>query len=87
MISAWTKHISDAAEKEKFKQTVLSSKTTLQRLQAMINEMKEEVDNLELNNKIYDVPNWDYRQAHLNGFKDAIKKINRILTLDQQDNK
>jgi len=83
MITAWTKHISDEAEKEKFKQQILGSKTVLNRLQAIVNEMKEDVDNLELNNKIYDVPNWDYRQAHLNGFKDALKKINLIINLDQ----
>jgi hypothetical protein len=85
MISAWTKHISDQAEKERFQNSVLGSKTVLNRLSALINEMKEDVDGAELNIKIYDSPNWDHKQAHLNGFKEALKKVQKIITLDQKE--
>jgi hypothetical protein len=85
MISAWTKHITDPSEKERFQNTILGSKSVLQRLQVLMNEMKEDVDTQELSIKIYDNPNWDHKQAHLNGFKEAIKKINRIINLDQKE--
>lgn len=84
MISAWTKHLSDE-EKERFKNEVLGSKRVLNRLQALLNEMKEDVDQLELNTKIYDIPNWDYRQADTNGYKRCLKQISRIINLDQEN--
>ena len=83
MISAWTKHISDEQEKERFRNQILNSKQVLNRLQALLNEMKEDVDSTELNTKIYDIPNWDYRQADTNGYKRCLKQISKIITLDQ----
>jgi len=85
MISAWTKHISDQAEKERFQNSILGSKTVLNRLSALLNEMKEDVDGAELSIKVYDSPNWDHKQAHLNGFKEALKKVQKIITLDQKE--
>lgn len=85
MISAWTKHIKDEAEKERFRNSVLGSKVVLDRLQDIFNEIKTEQDQIERSPKMYDLPNWDYRQAHLNGFKDCLLKVQHIITLDQQD--
>jgi len=85
MISAWTKHIKDEVDKERFRNSVLGSKLVLQRLQELLNEIKEDVDNTELNVKIYDSPNWDHKQAHLNGFKEALKKVSKIINLDQKE--
>jgi len=85
MISAWTKHISDEQEKQQFKNSVLGSKTVLSRLQALLNEMKEDADGIELNTKIYDIPNWDYRQADMNGYKRCLKQISKIINLDHED--
>lgn len=86
MISAWTKHLKTDEEKERFRNAVLGSKIVLERLQSLINEMKEDVENTEMNTKIYDIPNWDYRQADTNGFKRCLKLINKLITLDQEDN-
>ena len=83
MITAWTKHISDDKQKEQFKREILGSKTVLRRLQALLDEMKEDADSLELNTKIYDIPNWDYRQADMNGYKRCLKQISKIINLDQ----
>lgn len=85
MISAWTKHITDPSEKERFQNSILGSKSVLQRLQALMNEMKEDVDTQELSIRIYDSPNWDHKQAHLNGFKEALKKVTKIINLDQKE--
>lgn len=85
MISAWTKHIPSDEEKTRFKNAVLGSKIVLTRLQELINEMEEDVNNAELSIKIYDSPNWDHKQAHLNGFKEALKKINKIINLDPKE--
>lgn len=45
--------------------------------------MALEQDSIERNTDTYNIPNWDYRQAHLNGFKDCLNKINKIISIDQ----
>jgi len=87
MISAWTKHLKSEEEKTKFKNSVLGSRVVLERLQELINEIEDEQTQIERSPKLYDMPNWDYRQAHLNGFKDCLLKIKKIITIDQKDNK
>lgn len=82
MISAWTKHLKEE-DKDRFRNSVLGSKVVLDRLQDILNEMKEDADSIELNTKIYDIPNWDYRQADTNGFKRALKLVSKIINLDQ----
>lgn len=84
MISAWTKHISDQSEKEQFQKQVLGSKVVLNRLQALLNELKEDADGLELNPKIYDIPNWEHRQADMNGYKRCLKQVSKLINLDQE---
>jgi hypothetical protein len=83
MISAWTKHLKDEAEKERFKNSLLGSKTVLNRLKDLIKEMAEDQDQIERDKRIYESPNWAYKQAHLNGFRDCLEKVNKIITLDQ----
>lgn len=87
MISAWHKHLADPEEKERFKNSVLGSKIVLERLQALINEMREDAENHELNTKVYDIPNWDYRQADTNGYKRCLNQISKLITLDQKEAK
>ena len=87
MISAWTDHLKDPEEKERFKKHVLSSKAVLDRLQEIMNTIEADYDAAELNTKIYDLPNWDYRQADMNGGRRMKRTISRIITLDQQDTK
>ena len=85
MISAWTKNITDEDAKARFKREVLRSKTVLIRLGQLLDEMKVDVESTEMNTKIYDIPNWDYRQADTNGFKRALKLVNKIISLDQEE--
>jgi len=87
MISAWTKHLKTEEEKERFKSSVLGSKTVLLRLQELINEMKEDTERLELDTRIYDLPNWDYRNADTNGYKRCLRQISKLINLDQEGNK
>ena len=87
MISAWTKHLKSEEEKTRFKNSVLGSKVVLERLSDILKEIEADQDNIERNPLMYDKPNWDYRQAHLNGYRQCLKTINFILNLDQQDTK
>ncbi len=87
MISAWTDHLKDPEEKERFKKHILSSKAVLDRLQEILDKVDADYKATELNDKIYDLPNWDYRQADMNGGRRVLKTISRIINLDQQDTK
>jgi hypothetical protein len=83
LISAWTKHLETQEEKDRFKNQVLGSKVVLKRLQDILKEVEGDLDSVELDKRIYDAPNWDYRQADMNGFRRALKTFNKIITIDQ----
>lgn len=82
MISAWTKNLKTEEEKERFKNQLLGSKAVLNRQQELLKEMEDDLDRVELNTNIYDKPNWDYRQADINGFRRALKAVNKLITID-----
>jgi len=86
MYSVWTKHLKDPQDIERFKQTVQHSKVALDRLNEIMLEMEEMLDTSEQNAKIYEIPNWDYRQADNIGYRRALKHIRRLISLDQKDN-
>lgn len=85
MISAWTKHLKNDTDKEQFKNQVQGSKLVLERLQDILKEVETEQDNIERSPKMYEIPNWDYRQAHLNGYKQCLSTIQRIINLDHKE--
>jgi hypothetical protein len=83
MISAWTKHLKTEDEKTRFRNSVYGSKLVLERLQELLKEVEEDLNKTELSAEIYDIPNWDYRQADMNGFRRCLNIVNKIITLDQ----
>lgn len=85
MITAWTDNLKTAEEKERFKNSVLSSRVVLDRLNEILSKMKDDTEMKERSTETYSVPNWDYRQAHVNGFMDCLKKVQKIITLNDQE--
>lgn len=83
MITAWTKHLKDPQEIERFKNSFLGSKMVLERLKALLEEEEAGLDRFELDPKSYDTSNWAYKQAHTNGFRASLKMINKLINLDQ----
>jgi hypothetical protein len=83
MKTAWTKHLKTEEEKDKFRSHVLGSKTILERINDLADEELSGLENAELNVKIYDLPNWDYRQAHANGFRACMRWLKTLTNLDQ----
>lgn len=83
MISAWTDHLKTDEEKKQFKNQVLGSKAVLKRLHDLINKEEDNLERLELNSKIYDLPNWEYRQADINGCRRFARTVKTLLTIDQ----
>lgn len=84
MIAQWTSNLSSQAEADAFKNEVLGSRRVLKRLQELLKIEEDGLDQAELNTKIYDIPNWDYRQADMNGCRRMLRTINKIINLDQE---
>lgn len=85
MYTKWTQHLSDPKEKADFEKEVLSCKFVFERLKEMLNEQKNEFERSEASTKVYDLPNWDYRQAHANGYKQCLNNLLKLVDLDQQN--
>ena len=82
---AWTKHLKNPEEQQRFESHILSAKPVLDRLYDLLKEAQQDIDERELSFKIFDQPNWDYRQAYINGFKSCLKTIFKIINLDQKE--
>lgn len=79
MLEAWTRHLKTEEEKERFKNIYSGSKQVLERLSDLLDQIDNDDDDLETNPKVYDIPNWPYRQADLNGHRRAIKQIKKLI--------
>jgi len=85
MLSAWTHHLKDPDEKVRYEKSLIHSRWILEDLTKLLNQMKEDLEKSERSPKSYDLPNWDYRQAHCNGFMQCLYKIQNLLSLDHKD--
>jgi hypothetical protein len=80
----WTKHISDQDEKISFEKYIKSCKPLLDHLVKLLQEKYNSLESSELDPKMFDQPNWDYRQAFLNGKKSELSNLIKLINLDQQ---
>lgn len=87
MYSVWTKHLKTDEEKENFKNSIYGSRFVLNRAIEIFQEEEASLNQAMLSNKIYDQPNWDYRQAHTNGFLAGLQFAKKLLTVDQTESK
>jgi len=85
MITAWTKHLKTEEDKEKFTKSLKAARHVLDRLQQLLDEERAGLESAEISPKIYETPNWDYKQAHTNGFKAALRMVSKLITLDQKE--
>lgn len=84
MFYQWTSHLEKPEDKERFEQTIQSSKPTLDRLKTILLEQEEMIEREELNIHLYDNPNWAARQAFRNGQRKAVRELFKLVDLDQQ---
>jgi len=86
MITAWTKHLSTEEEKKRYTESLLRVRWVLEDIKLLINTSQEAVEASEISPKSYDNANWPYRQAHSNGYKQALRDFSKLLTLDKENN-
>ena len=84
MITLWTSHLTDPEEQQRFKQTVLGSKSVLNRLKEILEARIKAIDSIETNPIIYDSASWAAKQAHYNGSKAELRAVIKAITLDQE---
>jgi len=86
MFTRWTKHLTTEEDKEKYRQQVLSCKPVLDHIKEMIEEDLAALARSEEDQRIYDLPNWEYRQAHKHGIRQYANVIKNLINLDQKEN-
>lgn len=84
-MSVWTKHLKDPEEIEKFQQGLLHARWIFERQREILDQMEASIETQEANTKVYDLPNWDYRQADANGSKRMIRKMKQLINLDNKE--
>lgn len=85
MIGAWTTHLKSEEDIKKFKRSLHSALTALDRLDQILSEIDGGLVNQELSLKLYDTPNWDNKQAHINGQRSVIRTIKTLINLDPKE--
>lgn len=84
MYSVWTKHLKEQSDKDDFILSVTGSKRVLDRVKEILSEEENNLDRSELDQRTFDLPNWDYRQAYKNGFRAALRFCDKLIDLDHQ---
>ena len=85
MITAWTKNCTSEEDKQKLEASILGSKIALNRLRDLMKEDEDAINSREVGSKVYDLPNWEYRQADSNGYRRCLREYMKLLNLDQED--
>lgn len=79
----WAKHIKDEDQKKKFLQAVLASNLALSRLQEMVKERVQEINNSELKITDFEDSSWSHKQAFRNGQKAFAKELLDLLAFNK----
>lgn len=87
MITAWTQHITDPVEKETLVKRLRGSKWILEELSKHLKKHDASLESQEISPRSYDNANWPYRQAHTNGYRQAMRTVQNIINLDQEETK
>lgn len=84
MKTLWTQHLKTEDERKNFKQTVLNSRSTLERLNEIIDARLRTINSIETGVDIYTKPGWDALLAHYNGEKATLTWVKTLTNLDQE---
>ena len=82
---AWTKDCKSTEDKEKKLESLKRVKWVFDDLKGFLQDSVASIDAQEISPKSYDSPNWGYRQAHANGYKQAVRDLNKLITLDPKE--
>lgn len=78
---AWTKGKSEA-EMKLYAESLKRVKWAFDDMNKLLDSNLRSVEAAELSTKVYDNPNWEYRQADANGYKRALRDVKTLTTID-----
>lgn len=87
MKTVWTEHLKDSDEIVQFEKSIKHSKWILEHLGVILGKIERGLQRQERSPKAYDNPNWEYRQAHANGYLQCLYDVKDLINLDQKDTK
>lgn len=77
MQSKWFSNCKNEGEKREMKVSLLSAGPVLKRLREIVEAKDSAATNCT--SADYDCPSWAYKQAHLNGYREAMREIIKYL--------
>lgn len=77
MQSKWFSHLSDKQQVEEFKARVRAAAPVLERLNEIMSGKAE--SHTSVSSSDYDSPSWAYKQAHSNGYCEALRELTKYL--------
>ncbi len=85
MITAWTKHLRTEEDKKKLEGSIRAAGWLLEHQTNILKDMDASLERQEYSPSSYENVNWAFRQAHSNGYRQAIREIIRLndLTTNQ----
>jgi hypothetical protein len=85
MITAWTENLKTQEERDRFQDGLKHSKWLFSRMTELLDKIQRGILQTERSPKNYDKPNWQYRQAHANGYLQCLNDIKSLINLDPKE--
>lgn len=82
MITAWTQHCKSEEDKAQYVESLKRARWVLDDIQRLVDSNMSSQEASEISPKVYENSNWAYRQAHANGYKQALRDFKQLLTID-----
>lgn len=79
--TAWYEGL-DEKEKKETESLIKASSLLLRRLDQVLDNQQKNLDRVENNLDVYSSPSWAYKQAHLNGTRQAYQTMKALLRID-----
>lgn len=81
MLLKWTQHLDGEEEKENFQREVRAAGKVLDRIKTILGEELNGLDRSEIDIRVFDLPNWENRQAFKNGYRSCLDTISKLITI------
>lgn len=82
MITAWTKDCKTEEDKQQRIESIQRAQWLIDLINSLVDSNMASQEATEISPKVYENANWAYRQAHLNGYKQALTDFKKLLTTD-----
>lgn len=66
-------------QRDAFRQSILQSKIVLDKLREIVYNKVKEAESVSIAD--YDAPSWSHKQAHTNGYNNALREILELLDI------